>query len=85
MTEASEIDTMQAMLSGYGANRNLIAKFLSKVQIGKTLPEWDVILDLPVVVDVFLDERFPTVIVSPLFSFLEEEIMKTKLPRIGLE
>lgn len=53
---------MQQMLSGYGANRELIIKFLDKVQLGKTLPEWDPILDLPVVVDVFLDVRFPTVI-----------------------
>ena len=54
---------MQQMLSGYGANRALITKFLDRVHLGKGLPEWDAILDLPIVVDVFLEVRFPTVIV----------------------
>jgi len=58
---------MQQMLSGYGANRDLISRFLAKITVGKPLAEWDVILDLPSVVDTFLDERFPTVIVC-LFS-----------------
>jgi len=61
--ESTDIDTMQAMLSGYGANRKLVGRFLSKIQVSKSLPEWDVFLDLPSIVDVFLEERFPTVLV----------------------
>ena len=62
--ESSPIDTLQNQLSGYGADHRMIVIFYDQAmqRLGKPLEEWEHD-DLPRAVDVFLDVRFPTVIV----------------------
>jgi len=75
---------MQLMLSGYGANRVLITRFLDQLHLEKALPEWDAILDLPTVVDVFLEVRFPTVIVgSHFFVSLPTFVLESNIHNVA--
>jgi hypothetical protein len=63
--EASPIDTLQAQLSGYGADHRLIVRFYARAleaMGGRPLETWTHD-DLPAVVHAFLDVRFPTVVV----------------------
>ncbi|KAJ1555122.1 hypothetical protein HK096_008747 [Nowakowskiella sp. JEL0078] len=61
-TKASFAETFQSQFSGYGANLQIINKFLDKASIKEPLEQWDVNL-VHTAVDAFLDTRFPTIVV----------------------
>ena len=59
--KATAVETLQGQFSGYGANSQIIARTLDKLQLKQPLQDWD---DETVqrVVEAFVDEKFPTVI-----------------------
>ena len=59
--KATAVETLQGQFSGYGANSQIIARTLDRLQLKTPLQDWD---DETVqrVVEAFVDEKFPTVI-----------------------
>ena len=64
MEEAKIADTFQSQLSGYGTQPYQTKRVLEKLKIGDpvSLKEWDE-EKVKKLVEVFLDERFPTILV----------------------
>lgn len=61
--------TLQLQFSGYGSTVDVVAASLARIQLRKSLEDWDD-QDLHNVVDAFMDERFPTCYVRNLFFCL---------------
>jgi ribosome-binding ATPase YchF (GTP1/OBG family) len=59
--ESSAVETLQGQFSGYGATGALIARFLDKLNLKAPLETWDD-ATIEMVVNAFIDEKFPTVI-----------------------
>lgn len=59
--KATAVETLQGQFSGYGANSQIVARTLDRLQLKTPLQDWD---DETVqrVVEAFVDEKFPTVI-----------------------
>ncbi|KAL5604916.1 uncharacterized protein BROUX77_005102 [Berkeleyomyces rouxiae] len=60
-TKSSAVDTLRAQFGGYGANLKLVQRALDRSGVKEALEDWD---DdkIDVVVNAFIDEKFPTVI-----------------------
>nr|POF11571.1 putative gtp-binding protein [Quercus suber] len=59
--KASAVDTLQGQFSGYGSNAAVVARTLDKLALKQPLQDWsDETVEL--VVNAFVDEKFPTVI-----------------------
>ncbi|KAJ5247463.1 P-loop containing nucleoside triphosphate hydrolase protein [Penicillium chermesinum] len=59
-TKANPVDTLQGQFSGYGSTGNVVARCLDKLGLKEPLEEWsDETVKL--VVETFIDEKFPTV------------------------
>ncbi|KAJ6013783.1 P-loop containing nucleoside triphosphate hydrolase protein [Penicillium herquei] len=59
-TKANPVDTLQGQFSGYGSNSQVVARCLDKLNMKEPLEHWsDDTIKL--VVETFIDEKFPTV------------------------
>lgn len=56
-------EALQTQFSGYGANLSMVSKSLDRIESKDSMESWDDDM-IKKVVDAFLDERFPTVVVS---------------------
>ncbi len=63
LIEASTAETLHNQLSGYGATLSIVQRTLDRSGVKDAMDTWEK-ETVKKVVDAFLDERFPTVIVS---------------------
>ena len=61
--EASTAETLHTQLSGYGATLVIVQRTLDRSGVKDAMDTWEK-ETIKKVVDAFLDERFPTIIVS---------------------
>lgn len=59
-TEANPIDTLQKQFAGYGSTQQTVSRFMDKLAIKEPLEDWSN-ETVEVVVNAFIDEKFPTV------------------------
>ncbi|KAK5170406.1 uncharacterized protein LTR77_004994 [Saxophila tyrrhenica] len=59
--KATAVETLQGQFSGYGANSAIIARTLDRLALKQPLQDWDD-ATIQLVVEAFVDEKFPTVI-----------------------
>lgn len=59
--EATPVETLQNQFSGYGSTSAVVQRVLDKLQIKEPLQDWSN-ETIEQVVNVFTDEKFPTVI-----------------------
>lgn len=59
--KGNNVETLRAQFSGYGANRDIIARVIDKLAIKEPLDQWSDEL-VEQVVNTFVDEKFPTVV-----------------------
>lgn len=58
--KATAVDTLQTQFSGYGSTSNIVARCLDKLSLKEPLEHWsDETVEL--VVNAFVDEKFPTI------------------------
>jgi len=60
-SEATAVETLQGQFSGYGATSQIIARFLDRLALKEPLEAWSE-STVEIVVEAFVDEKFPTVI-----------------------
>jgi len=59
--KATAVETLRAQFSGYGANKETVARVLDRLALKEPLQDWsNETIDL--VVNTFVDEKFPTVV-----------------------
>lgn len=59
--KGTSVETLRAQFSGYGANKDIVARVCDKLNLKNDLQDWpDETVDL--VVNTFVDEKFPTVV-----------------------
>lgn len=59
-SEANPIDTLQKQFAGYGSNYATVARFMDKLALKEPLEDWSN-ETVELVVNAFIDEKFPTV------------------------
>ncbi|KAL1297256.1 hypothetical protein AAFC00_004815 [Neodothiora populina] len=59
--KGNNVETLRAQFSGYGANRDIVARVIDKLGIKEPLDQWSDEL-VEQVVNTFVDEKFPTVV-----------------------
>ncbi|KAK4506815.1 hypothetical protein PRZ48_000548 [Zasmidium cellare] len=59
--KATPVETLQNQFSGYGSNAKLVARVLDKLNLKIPLQDWDDDT-IRLVVETFIDEKFPTVL-----------------------
>lgn len=59
-TEGNPVDTLQGQFSGYGSTSSIVARCLDKLNLKEPLEQWSD-ETVQVVVEAFIDEKFPTV------------------------
>lgn len=59
--KGNNVETLRAQFSGYGANRDVVARVIDKLAIKHPLDQWSDEL-VEQVVNTFVDEKFPTVV-----------------------
>ena len=59
--KSTAVETLRAQFSGYGANKEVVARCLDRLQLKEPLQDWsdDTVA---LVVNAFVDEKFPTVV-----------------------
>lgn len=60
-TEATAVETLQSQFSGYGSTSKVVARCLDRLDLKTPLQDWDDDT-ITLVVNAFIDEKFPTVI-----------------------
>jgi hypothetical protein len=60
LTESNAVDTLQKQFAGYGSTSQTVARCLDRTGIKEPLEEWSD-ETVEVVVNAFIDEKFPTV------------------------
>ena len=59
-TEANPVDTLQKQFAGYGSTYATVARFMDKLALKEPLEDWSN-ETVELVVNAFIDEKFPTV------------------------
>lgn len=59
-TEANPVDTLQKQFAGYGSTHATVARFMDKLALKEPLEDWSN-ETVELVVNAFIDEKFPTV------------------------
>lgn len=59
--KGTAVETLRAQFSGYGANKEIVARVLDRLALKEPLPDWSN-ETVALVVDTFVDEKFPTVV-----------------------
>lgn len=59
--ESTAVETLQNQFSGYGSTSQVVARCLDKIGIKESLEHWSN-ETVEVVVNAFIDEKFPTVL-----------------------
>ncbi|RKP07409.1 P-loop containing nucleoside triphosphate hydrolase protein [Thamnocephalis sphaerospora] len=77
-TKSTSIETLHAQFSGYGTPQTVVARFMDRMALAEPLDAWDE-ATVHQVVDHFLDERFPTIIVLNKIDLPDADLNVAKI------
>ncbi|KAI7302835.1 putative GTP-binding [Hortaea werneckii] len=79
--KASNVETLQGQFSGYGATGTIIARTLDKLAIKQPLQDWEN-ETIELVVNTFVDEKFPTVLALNKIDHPDADKNVSKIARL---